>query len=431
MDQLMAENFASATAEGAAAFSHPPPPTHRRPRVREVSSRFMSPVAASSGDLSHAFPTRSPLPKHHQAVSTPTPNLAEIQSRQRSSSVNRPRRHLDLEPWRCSDENIPTRPSSMESPLPPDQALNTRKQRPFNVNVNVKPLKENGGGKPQPQHLPKTCSTAKGSNAFTTLSRSDTPMVTASLDRTPSSRFRLIQQRSTNVSASAAARLLQSSQMSLPAPPTTNLVSEANIQEATSAPVPDLSSQNPHANDSNHTQIPSVPSCTRRCLPDIRSSMPEADMLPIVSTRQMIEKTCNRANTTVSGSDFSKLPASASPCSRSLNLPLSSSEHLLFQSIKGSEKLASAFSKPCTNAVKMGGLCLPPVPPCASARPGLEIRKGKKVSSLREDAHSLRLLQNRYLQWRYANATAEASMLAQQRETEVSCCSPLWHIIFE
>ncbi|KAM5589015.1 hypothetical protein ABKV19_007115 [Rosa sericea] len=337
MDQLMVEKLASGTGEGAAA-PHP----QRRPRVREVSSRFMSPVA---GD---PLPTRSPLPKHQQGqgVSTPSPYLAE---RQRSSSVNRPRRHLDLEPFRCSDENRPARP---ESPLPPDQA---RKQRPVPV-----PFKENGGGKAQQHHLPKSCP-GKGSN--NTPSRPDTPMVTASLDRTR------IRQRSSNSnvsSATAATKLLQST------------------TEATSS-------------DTNHTQI------TRRCLPDVRSSMPEADMLPTVSSRQMIEKSCNRPNATVNGSDFSKF--SASPCSRSLNLPLSSSEHLLFQSIKGSDKLESAFSKP-------------PVPPCASAKPGSEIRKGKKVSSLREDAHSLRLLQNRYLQWRYANATAQASMLAQQTETE-------------
>ncbi|XP_062017310.1 protein ENDOSPERM DEFECTIVE 1-like isoform X2 [Rosa rugosa] len=359
MDQLMVEKLASGTGEGAAA-PHP----QRRPRVREVSSRFMSPVA---GD---PFPTRSPLPKHQQGqgVSTPSPYLAE---RQRSSSVNRPRRHLDLEPFRCSDENRPARP---ESPLPPDQA---RKQRPVPVPV---PFKENGGGggKPQQHHLPKTCPGRVSNNAFTTPSRPDTPMVTASLDRTR------IRQRSSNSnvsSATAATKLLQST------------------TEATSS-------------DTNHTQI------TRRCLPDVRSSMPEADMLlPTVSSRQTTEKSCNRPNATVNGSDFSKF--SASPCSRSLNLPPSSSEHLLFQSIKGSDKLESAFSKPYANAVKIGGLCLPPVPPCASAKPGSEIRKGKKVSSLREDAHSLRLLQNRYLQWRYANATAQASMLAQQRESEI------------
>ncbi|KAM1033710.1 hypothetical protein ACFX13_037987 [Malus domestica] len=142
MDQSTVENCASATVEDAEACAPPhplppPPPTaQRRPRVREVSSRFMSP-AASTGDLPHPLPAKSPLPKYQQTILTPSSTLAEIQSRQRSSSVNRRRRHLDLEPLRCSDENRPTGPSSIhtqnqiwETPLPPDQMLNYRKQRP-------------------------------------------------------------------------------------------------------------------------------------------------------------------------------------------------------------------------------------------------------------------------------------------------------------
>ncbi|KAM1652926.1 hypothetical protein ACFXTN_005328 [Malus domestica] len=82
----------------------------------------------------------------------------------------------------------------------------------------------------------------------------------------------------------------------------------------------------------NHSQ---TPSCTVRCLPDIRSSMPEADLLPTVSSRQLSEKSSSRD--------------------------------------KGSER------------GKVGGLCLPPVPPCATAKLGPDIRKGKKVSSHLED----------------------------------------------
>ncbi|KAL6281819.1 hypothetical protein ACE6H2_012748 [Prunus campanulata] len=429
MDQLMVESCGSATVEDAAACAppHPPPPppptAHRRPRVREVSSRFMSP-AVSTGDLPHPLPTKSPLPKHHQhAISTPSSTLAEIQSRQRSSSVNSRRRHLDLEPFRCSDENRPTGFSSIHTPsqsweirLPPEQMLNYtgRKQRP------VKPFKENGGGKVQPQqqkqHLTKTC-TGKGSNAFTTPSRPDTPMVTASLDRT--SRFRLIQQRSTNITATAAAKLLQSSGMSLPAPPT-NLVTEteANTQDATSAPQLDPSSPSSLPDVNNHSQMPVVPSWSTRCLPDIRSSMPEADLLPSVSSRQLVdESSSSRGNATVTVSDdFFK--CSASPCSRSLNLPLSSSDILSFQPNKGSERLTSVLSKPYKNTGKMGGFCLPPVPPSTSAKLSSDTRRGKKVSGHLEDVHSLRVLHNRYLQWRYTNARAEASMRAQQRETE-------------
>ncbi|KAM1116611.1 hypothetical protein FF1_007077 [Malus domestica] len=133
------------------------------------------------------------------------------------------------------------------------------------------------------------------------------------------SRFRLIQQRSTNVNATAAAKLLQSNGMSLPI-------------EAT---CPDVS---------NHSQ---APNSTARCLMDICSSMPEAGLLPTVSSRQLVEKSSSRD--------------------------------------KGSEKLASAISKPYTNGGKTGGLCLPPVPPCASVKSGPNMRKGKKISSHLED----------------------------------------------
>ena len=227
----------------------------------------MSP-AASTGDLPHPLPAKSPLPKYQHTILTPSSTLAEIQSRQRSSSVNRRRRHLDLEPLRCSDKNRPTGPSSIhtqnqiwETPPPPDQMLNYRKQRP------AKPLKENGGGggrtqqQQQKQHLPKT-----------TPSRPDTPVATANLDRM--SKFRLIQQRPTNVTATAAAKLLQSNGMSL----------------ATETTCPDVS---------NHSQ---TPSCTARCLPDIQSSMPEADLLPTVYSR-LVEKSSSRGNAT---GDFSK-----------------------------------------------------------------------------------------------------------------------------
>ncbi|KAM1000487.1 hypothetical protein ACFX2A_007228 [Malus domestica] len=216
--------------------------------------------------------------------------------------------------------------------------LNYRKQRP------AKPLKENGEGggrtqqQQQSQHLPKT-----------TPSRSGTPVAIANLYKM--SRFRLIQQRSTNVTATATAKLLQSNEMSLPI-------------EAT---CPDVS---------NHSQ---APNSTTRCLSDIRSSMPEADLLPTVSSRQLVEKSSSRD--------------------------------------KGSEKLALAISKPYTNGGKTSGLCLPPVSPCASVKPGPDMRKGKKISSHLEDVHSLRVLHDRYLQWRYANARAEASMQTQQRET--------------
>ncbi|PKI70124.1 hypothetical protein CRG98_009456 [Punica granatum] len=66
--------------------------------------------------------------------------------------------------------------------------------------------------------------------------------------------------------------------------------------------------------------------------------------------------------------------------------------------------------------INVGKVPLPPVPPCA--KPGADAKKGRKVSSHQEDVHTLRLLHNHYLQWRFANAKAEVSMQAQRREAE-------------
>jgi hypothetical protein len=48
-----------------------------------------------------------------------------------------------------------------------------------------------------------------------------------------------------------------------------------------------------------------------------------------------------------------------------------------------------------------------------------DVKKGKKGASYIEDAHQLRLLHNRNLQWRFANARAEAVLYMQKVSTEV------------
>ena len=48
-----------------------------------------------------------------------------------------------------------------------------------------------------------------------------------------------------------------------------------------------------------------------------------------------------------------------------------------------------------------------------------DIKKGKKGAACIEDAHQLRLLYNRYLQWRFANARSEAVLYIQKATAEV------------
>lgn len=49
---------------------------------------------------------------------------------------------------------------------------------------------------------------------------------------------------------------------------------------------------------------------------------------------------------------------------------------------------------------------------------GVDVRKGKKGTSQVEEAHHLRILHNRLLQWRFVNARAEAAMNAQKVTAE-------------
>ncbi|KAL6343297.1 hypothetical protein AAG906_022372 [Vitis piasezkii] len=408
----------------------PLPP--RRPRVREVSSRFMSPVvsSSSSGDL-HLLNGKSPISK-------PTEFHSRQQQQQRSTSAQRRRQNQELEPLSCADENRPETARSLETPFVSQcKAPLMSSQRKQRV---VKLFKENGGR--GEQQLPdglrsKVCDGGKpigrSTNGVASL-RPDTPIVSSSMDRIVSSRFRLMtpnSHRSSNASAmpaaSAATKLLQSSGMSLSTQTSSvgGKVDGVSSQQDTCANPSSLVDDNDDKIDQklpkfvlmNQRIIPissssPVQNCKTRSHNELRSSMPEADMLPTMSTRLLAERNCGRGN--VNGAESSKF--SASPFSRSLNLTPSSSDQSLFHSIKTSEKLASVLSKPHTNSMKNGSIYLPPLPPCT--KPGTDARKGRKVSGHQEDVHSLKLLHNHYLQWRFANAKAEATMQAQRRETE-------------
>ncbi|KAK4270593.1 hypothetical protein QN277_019381 [Acacia crassicarpa] len=354
----------------------PPSPSHqRRPRVREVSSRFMSPVVSS------------------------------VQRRPRQQQS-------EADPLGTADENRPAENS--ETPLPfgsqcKSNVVNTtatiqRKQRA------VKPFKENGGGgrvEQQPPHPSKSCSGRIG-NGFTSPSlRPDTPTVTVS------SRYRLTpHQRSVSMNATVAAKLLQASGISSGSQSSTANSLKGNVgspQRETNSMSGDTSSV--CSDDENHSN--SEVNCSIQSLPEFRSSVLEGDTLPTVSTRSVDEKTGNKGAVRGSG-DSLKFPTT--PFSRSLNMSSSGSEHLLNHSIRGSEKHVTSLVKQYTNSAKVGGLCLPPVAPCP--KPVIDTKKGKKGSGHQEDVHSLRLLYNRYLQWRYANAKTESSMKAQQRDSE-------------
>ncbi|GAA0154011.1 hypothetical protein LIER_12114 [Lithospermum erythrorhizon] len=84
-----------------------------------------------------------------------------------------------------------------------------------------------------------------------------------------------------------------------------------------------------------------------------------------------------------------------SPCSRSLDF-------------RNGDNMSSR------SVLKTGVLPLPPHPKLGS----LDSRRGGKKGGQQEDANAFKLMHNHLLQWRFANAKAEASIQAQKTEAE-------------
>ncbi|XP_010527090.1 PREDICTED: protein ENDOSPERM DEFECTIVE 1-like [Tarenaya hassleriana] len=297
-DGSMTQHPSTSTVPAAAPA---PPPSKRRPRVREISSRFMSPVSSSSsfsaGDL-HLLTSNSPRHHNHQ--------------NQRSVSAQRLRRQLKMGE---GDENRSAETArSLDSPFP---LLHSQQHGPDGGKTSkqnqVKPLKENGH-------------------------RLDTPTTIV----VPPSRSRLSQQRL--LTNSAATRLLKSSGLSLPAN--------------------EIDGNGENSNPSSATD--------------------SSDLFPTLSCRIRTKFSIN---------------SNESPLYRSLSSPLSSCDD----------------SSPFRDK-KGAGLMLPPVPPNSKLQD--ETKKPRKVSGHLEELHSLKLLHNRYLQWRFSNAKAEVKMQAQKAQAE-------------
>ncbi|XP_073058784.1 LOW QUALITY PROTEIN: protein ENDOSPERM DEFECTIVE 1-like [Primulina eburnea] len=313
-------------ATGSIGEPPAPPPTQRRPRVREVSSRFMSPLVQPNSSPNH-------------------------RDQPRSKSVQR----------RRTDENhIPETNRSMDKSLGFGVSTFQRKQQPQRVKQQSK---ENG----EDHQLP----------IFRVSSRPDTPIASGT-DRMVQSRYRQVfnsvnRSNSSNGSSSggtqpvsAAARLLQEATSDME-----NKLSKISTSRD------DSDSCRVTFSDQSSSSCPNSPLCVPmsklRSGPDIRSSMPDVD-----------KWTAER-----NPSNAGKIP---SDCTRSLNF-------------SSSLKVVGV------------GTSLPPHP-SFSIKSGLDVRKGKKISNHLEDVHSLKILSNHHLQWRLANAKAEAAIHAQQQEAE-------------
>ncbi|XP_076912927.1 protein ENDOSPERM DEFECTIVE 1-like [Bidens hawaiensis] len=329
----------------------PPPLPHRRPRVREVSSRFMSPSPSisSAGDL-HSVTLKSPK---HSISTKPSPSHRRL--------LLRPQTPQPEAFCSSSQDNIiPPTVRSSETPFHYAKGETQRRQR--------KLFKENGFGEQgQGQSQNPKPSTLRSSMS----KRQDTPS-----DRIVPSRFRLPNRQSTHTSSSVtdAAKLLQSINDS------EGCQSESESVQGGSCPNSPISS---------HSRSSVADDNTLSTRPLVRSS-----------SSASCQSSTSSSSLSVSSSSLSS--ATPSLCTRSLNS---------FKSIdRGLCKPSPGIS------VSTEFRALPPQP--TGAKVGGELRKVKKPQSAQQDIHSLKMLHNHHLLWRFSNAKAQASMQAQRTEME-------------
>ncbi|KAH9605466.1 hypothetical protein KSS87_016150 [Heliosperma pusillum] len=121
----------------------------------------------------------------------------------------------------------------------------------------------------------------------------------------------------------------------------------------------------------------------------------------------------------------------STPCSRSMELHFSSHEqgNVVNGNVDGTHMRKDGGNEEKMEGLMMRGsvkvarsLRLPPVPPPpggVKVQGAVEVKKAvRKGSGQVEDVHRLRLMYNHYLQWRFANAKAQASLINQQKQSE-------------
>ncbi|XP_068643102.1 QWRF motif-containing protein 6-like [Aristolochia californica] len=378
------------------------PATVRRPRVKQVSSRFMSPVVPSSlylGDV-------------HLTAAKPSAETPRSMPAQRRILV------AEDHPLSFADQNRLETVRSSETPFPAGLqgkcALAGQRKRA------VKLFKENEehdleSSRPSENiYLGKTVNSKLPARVR---SRTDTPLAT------PRSNF-VNQNHSRTISYatnSAAAKLLKSSlstvkingvqdsgsclQRNLPEPSDNENDSEesSSADNFTMSDFSESETCSISSQPGNCDSPPLPPKTTKiRTIPEVRSSMPERDLLTTVSVR-LLAAEGNVA------SDFCRV--FSSPCYRSLNSALSGCQ----QSFNLTKSVSVPSGLPRPNLAS--SICLPPPHP-SQVKSVADAKKGRGGRSNPEDVYLLKLLHNRYLQWRFANAKAEAAMNNQRTASE-------------
>ncbi|XP_049932535.1 AUGMIN subunit 8-like isoform X2 [Nymphaea colorata] len=426
---------------------------HRRPRVRVVSSRFMSPVAPASsssssstsldcpGSLKCPIPRRAPPPSSCSSSSSSSSlgtNLRGSQSALRRRASNScPSTDDDEGEGDDTDDDC----ASLDStPIKPDggRSIISRPLRPaINQQFNFHPSPFASGlqqgkrrGAKQSKEIVELTENVDPLDGNRKVMNTMIPK-RSTVGRTPKTTFvysqNLLRHNPhggvvSSASTTAAARLVQSNGLV----PGKNEAPGCGLNAETvrGGCSSDTISSQAIICDSPPLPVHGSNAGKGRAMHGCRSSMPESDLLPTMSRKTLVEM-----SRSTSGDPFGdQYHKSVAPlCSRSLNSTLLSCQQSIFADSPSKSVCKSVTASKCyPSPTKTSSTYLPPHPSNAKnvasvMKPAVEpMKRGKKLSGHQEDAHLLRLLYNRHLQWRFTNAKAEAAMHAQTISAERS-----------
>ncbi|KAF3775073.1 AUGMIN subunit 8 [Nymphaea thermarum] len=428
---------------------------HRRPRVRVVSSRFMSPVAPASsssssstsldcpGSMKCPIPRRAPPPSSCSSSSSSSSlgiNLRGSQSALRRRAGNSCPSTDDDE----GDDTDDDCASLDSTPIKPEgeRSVISRPLRPaINQQFNFHPSPFASGLQQGKRRG------AKQSKEIVELTENVDPLdgngkvmntmilKRSTVGRTPKTTFmsnNLLRPNPhggvvSSASSTAAARLVQSNGLV----PGKNDAIGCGLNAETVRGQPNANctrSSDPISSQAIICDSPPLPvhgsnAGKGRAMHGCRSSMPESDLFPTMSRKTIVEMSRSSSGDPF-GDQYHKSVAPL--CSRSLNSTLLSCQQSIFADPSKSVCKSVTASKCYPSPTKTSSTYLPPHPSNAKnvasvMKPAVEpMKRGKKLYGHQEDAHLLRLLYNRHLQWRFTNAKAEAAMHAQTTSAERS-----------
>ncbi|WOL19216.1 protein ENDOSPERM DEFECTIVE 1-like [Canna indica] len=373
----------------------PPPPTlaipahpatdrrPRRPRAREVSSRYLSPSPSPSSGPSSSSETLHLPASPRNAYPPPSPFTSILSKKHHLQKPQSRSRPFLPEPEEA-DQNQPpasTRRSSSETPLPlaaaakPSSTIKKRAVVRLFADNNASSNAADARRRPRPGTPTVHHPSADGSGGVRANHRPPTP-ARVSLFSFESGNYgrRIGDNRSDETSSE-------------------NSFSDSETCSVSS-----------HGGLCDSPPILPPASCRSRPVAEVRSSMPEADLLPTMSARRAAELCSSRQE---AADDSSCRASTNSLCLRSLNSAISGRQQQHPFSVNKSVSRPLFSSKP-------------PQPP--TTKLVADVKKGRKASTKPEEVHLLRLLDNHYMQWRFINAKAQEATEARRIAAEKLLC---------